>query len=288
MRRAARGRGFTLIEALFSVLIIGVLAGILVVGIRAATSAARSGADTQSAAAIKLGIDNFESLFEIPPPLVKDRGEGSVSNPIAPNGVILIYDEGNATDAQFLRNDPAAAEDLRYSVHSLAYYLVGSLGEKSDGFEGPGMRRVSRDGTFKLSDREKFEPFIDAGKGNFQLFQGADFVKDGKVELRDRNQVPIRYYRWLSGKAYSDAPGQMLVRKPEDLNIPEMVGDATTADADATLRSARWAVVMAGPNKVFGDEPIEELRLALASGAGDPEDKVRADAKADNIVEVGR
>lgn len=280
------GRAFTLVELLFSILIIGVLAGILIVGLRSATAGARSAADTQTASALKLGIENFSQQFGIAPPLVKDKGAGTSTNPITTTGAILYCDPQNATDATFLRNNPAAASDLRYSVHSLAYYLVGSLDQASDGWDGPGMRSVSRDGAFKLSDRAKFEPFIDAGKGSFRVyFSGTAVSKDGRVEIRDRNETPIRYYRWLDGVAYPDSPGSFLVRKPEDLNVPSMVGDPKT---DPTLRDSTWAVVMAGANKLFGDEPIAEIRQALASNPGDSDEKVRAEAKKDNIVEVGR
>ena len=69
-------------------------------------------------------------------------------------------------------------------------------------------------------------------------------------------------------------------------------GNAATIDVtggNAELRGARWAIVGAGPDGLFGTEPFETLRANLdRPETGTTEADYRALAKQDNIVEVGR
>lgn len=58
------------------------------------------------------------------------------------------------------------------------------------------------------------------------------------------------------------------------------------------MTGANWAFVMAGPNRVFGDEDIAVIVQALQStgasvDASMPEAMLRARAWADNLVEAG-
>ena len=69
---------------------------------------------------------------------------------------------------------------------------------------------------------------------------------------------------------------------------PNAAAEIDLTNGDTKLRSARWAVVGAGPDGVFGTEPIETLRDRLNLQGGKLDDwEVRAKAKADNAVEVG-
>ncbi|MEM0984593.1 MAG: type II secretion system protein [Planctomycetota bacterium] len=116
----------------------------------------------------------------------------------------------------------------------------------------------------------------------------------------DVSERAIRYYRWQP---------EATITRPSDLNIPAVlispeilerftlsVDDFDRFAIDLTdgsnqLRNARWAIVSAGPNGVFGTERLDELITAL----GRPVDPMNAqqvldlriEAWEDNAVELG-
>lgn len=140
-----------------------------------------------------------------------------------------------------------------------------------------------------------------------------------QVAITDRNGRGFRYYRWEPDARVRQAGGQteaLAIREPgtnvfglgrsgttgqADLNLPPVFSLATDTGSpsdDPTggivgLRSARWALVGAGPNRVFGTETIDELIEALdLRRSFDPSSDVdrrelRRLAAEDNIVEVG-
>lgn len=276
-------RAFTIVELLVSIIVIGILVALLIVSVRATVRQTRGVADSQAAGAVRLALEQFRQEYGFVPPLVKDDGDprAGSTDPLTSSGVLLVYDVSDGTDSEVLRNRPARDPDRRYSVYALSYYLVGSLPASLDGVEGPGFRTPNRDGTFRLSDRATSEPKIDMGKGAFSVEPDPDAKTNGRYELRDRRGTPIRYYRWLTGR--EKTAGNFVVEGPDDLNVPAMVGDAT---ADARLRDAQCAIVAAGDNGVFGDEPIATIRQRLSLSDGVPEPQARDQAKSDNIVEV--
>ena len=151
------------------------------------------------------------------------------------------------------------------------------LDEEVDGVQGPGFRAPQRDGSFRVAGGQTYEPFFDASKNPEGIFRGK--VDEGRVELRDRNGVAYRYYRWMPGNLDGE------VEEADDLNIPELLG---SAEDNPELRSAKFAIVAAGPNGVFGEEKTEEDDLWIRQGlsAGDP--RAETLGRQDNIVEVGR
>lgn len=237
--------------------------------------------------------------------------------------VPYVYDT-----AMRVPNVPPAADnplsDHRYSNRSLAIYLAGGIDASIsgtvtasiDGIAGPGFYKPRQNGSFEVPpDIRKpnaqskrttgaSESLIDLGKRTPKLFVNGQPIypnEINQVELRDSNGVPIRYYRWLPG----DPTQNFRVQTPADLNIPAMVGrdglnainailkpdPARDITQNAAIRSATFAIVAAGPNQVFGDEPAAELVLKM--GGGDPADaalvaSLRSKAEADNIVEVGQ
>ncbi len=148
----------------------------------------------------------------------------------------------------------------------------------------------------------RYEAMVNLGKADPVLF--VDAREPSVLELRDRKGAPYRLYRWLA----SPAPTQ-----PDPtyayLNVPPLVardptlslasGVRTPESRDITrsveVRAARWAIVCAGPDGVFGDEAdAAELAAKVnlpfdAGGANalDQERKVRFTAEQDNIVEIG-
>jgi prepilin-type N-terminal cleavage/methylation domain-containing protein len=170
--------------------------------------------------------------------------------------------------------------------------------------------------------RNRYEPFFDADRGSARLvreyFDLDEYRENaGNATLNiatpasqtdwrhaaivDGNGKAYRYYRW---EPLSDSYG-LPQTATSQLNIPYVLlddglltrlVDAGAAGApgiditggNAELRNARWAIVGAGPDGLFGTEPIEILRQRLpVPETGSDEADYRALAKLDNVVEVG-
>ncbi len=249
---------------------------------------------------------------------------------------IAIYRRSAAADADFLRGEgnlyvgPDTANSLRdnrYSELTLGYYISGQLEVAysssfapganflpMDGVVGPGMYAPSREGDFDVpaeklaanaSDRRsvgrEYGPYVEVGSKAVRAVidvdsaTGANAGRD--VTIRDRSNVPLRYYRWL--------PNPQAGQQPTDaqLALPPLVGRLPGASEPVVpnernpgvspqLRTARWAIIAAGPDRVFGDEPLQYLAVVLgetlpASGELQQIQKLRLKAARDNIVRVG-
>jgi len=104
IRNKARLAGFSMIELLIAIAIIGVLAGLLLVVLSGARGAARSASDSQLLSNIKVGIGLFEDDHGFIPPLVKDNSNAkydSVSDPGAWSNTIF---SNNGTDRPVYNN----------------------------------------------------------------------------------------------------------------------------------------------------------------------------------------
>lgn len=314
-------RGFTLVEILTSILIIGIVAGLLVVGLRVASSTARSAVDRQTVSAIKVGISQFQQDFGFAPPMVKDQAQNR-ELVVVSGGVlrISVYNPSVAADRAALTVPtllPTADNpyrDNRYSEQSLAYYLAGGLGLKRtadpnspviDGVEGPGLYKPDTEGYFDIpkdiregsstSNRvgTKYESFVNLGGRAPTLVDAGETTGIRAVPpgygmvLADRNGVAIRYYKWegvhpvmVGRKSVEPTRNPVSIPTPDDRDI----------EKNPAARSAKWAVVAAGPNGVFGDEAIEVIgeKLGVAISSVSQIAKARQTAEADNIVEFGQ
>lgn len=291
--RAPRARaGFTIAELLITLLIIALLLGVLVVGIRQAIQAARRTAGTQEVAALDMAVQNYKRDFGFLPHLVKDgyagtpgQGEdpleeiGSGRNRrLSPN----VYDLTLQEDLDFLSGltgDP----DKRYSVHSLAYYLMGALGEEVDFVEGPGAKIPAQDGSFQPMTNETYGPLFDPRNG--AVVQAGEDPDEGRIELQDGNGVAYRYYRWENFR-----PGDADYDDNDDYRnyrVPALLGGPAAAVNDISLRDAAYAIVAAGADGVFGDEPLDVIEEALGASFAD-QAEASAAARADNIVRFGK
>lgn len=330
-------RAFTLVELLVSIVVIGVIMGLLITGLNAAGVFARTAASRQTVVAIKNATTQFNTEFGFIPPLVYDgsdmgggaTGHGAFSS-IGPvfdqtfgrvtRKVATVYRAGAAETRAFLQGSEvagagsfdAAYRDARYSKFSIPFYVMGALGEQVDGVEGPGMVKPAPDGTWvgvgdaMAAGNKRFEPFMDGGRSAAHIEpEYVDSVEAGvlggavpnaaaranRLALVDSNGVAFRYYRWI----HEDT-----VQNPRDLNIPAVLIDPLTlqssfgntsvdvTEGNAELRSASWAIVGAGPDGVFGTEPLDVLRQKLSGVSGASEAQVRQKAMQDNLVELGR
>lgn len=277
--RSRRGRGFTIIELLVTLLVVALLIGLLAVGFLRLGSSARETALRQEVAALKTAVIQFRTEFGFLPPLVDD------ATPIdRVAGRINVFDAASADDFDFLRGvtivDPDTDPDVRFSVHALAYYVMGALDAGIDGVEGEGFRKPRINGTFERTGGTVMDPMFSPRGEEAGIKQLDADLTTGLVVLADRSGTPYRYYRWLNG----DADGR--IAGADDLNVPAVVGDPA---ANPELRDAEFAIVSAGPDGLFGDAPTEGLTaLEDMYGAGVPVDELHALARADNVVEVGR
>ncbi len=195
----------------------------------------------------------------------------------------------------------------------------GGTGNRTpvDGVPGPGFLRPRADGSFEVPESAKagglssgggkpkistrtgdvFGPFIDTDKGQLKMVRSGE-----RYELMDDKGVPYRYYRWEKGNATTGA-----ITKFSELNLPWLLVQTLTPEAyrsfdvdDAKrkepecanrligLNSATYALMSAGPNGLFGDEPIAEIQAKLPGVGGLDDEAARRRAYDDNLVEVGQ
>ena len=214
-------------------------------------------------------------------------------------------------------------QDNRFSQLTLAYYVASQLefGYNTtltdvpvDGIAGPGMYKPEKGGIFDVpesmlkgtpADRKRqgkvYGPYVEAAGKSVKVETDTATDASGRdVTVRDRNGVPIRYYYWLPSTIGTDPDPdrnmllpRMVCRLPDDAthqlgdpNVPDQLNPKT----NTVLRNATWAVVAAGPDKIFGDEPIEYIAQVLGKTPpnGNAENqKLRLQAAKDNIVRLG-
>lgn len=297
--KTTRHHGFTLIELLISILIIAILIGLLLVGIQHATRAARATSGLQDMNSLNMGIQTFKNDFGMLPPLVKDGYPGTPGageDPLVKVGsgqrsrlVPNVYDLSDSTDLEYLQEDPAD-DDYRFSVHSLAYYIMGALGESVDYVEGPGAHPPMKDGSFNPLSNEQYGPLFDPKTG--KVTQTAADADEGRIQLQDARGVAYRYYRWEH--ATPSTSGYNANDPLDNLRLPKILSSAqlplNPAVESLELRDAKYAIITAGADGVFGDVPIESIdTLEETFGTSFASDEEAEDrAREDNIVEVGR
>lgn len=283
--RTASRPAFTIIELSVSILVIAILIGLLLVGLNQLSRGAQQGAERANVIALRIAVESFKNDFGFAPPLVNDGltypGATPATSPLmsmSGRNFIDVYEPTDPSDVAFLQGE-TGNPDLRFSIYSLPYYLVGVLDADYDGKDGPGFREPARDGTFRTVGGRLIDPLFDAS-GNADRLVEVD-RRDGRFELRDRNGIAYRYYRWLPIDSAAATNVTDLRR------VPSLLGDP--AD-NIALRDAEYAIVAAGPNRVFGDAPSTETEAALRAELGSGLDlaELNRQGRADNVVEVGR
>ncbi len=141
----------------------------------------------------------------------------------------------------------------------------------------------------------------------YNLYGGPD-QSDALIALVDNFGTAYRYYRWEQGRY--NAANRLVVETTLDMNIPPILLDPEAlielenedralndelidlTASDIALREAGFAIVGAGPDKLFGTEPIELLvdRLGERDPNGDPAEvaRIRKRAMDDNVVALGK
>lgn len=288
-------RGFTLLEMIVSILILGLLAGLVVVGARHVVKLAKSTAVAQQSRTIAEAIVHFKNETGILPPLVRDQ-QVAGSPVVVTSGTdtyvnVIRFDQGPTDpDTMFLRgmgsppapsptaDDPygASGPDKRYSERSLAIYLMGAMDTPDlysnrlplDGVPGLGLYKPYADGHFdiplsviKHAKDPANNPSVRAG----QTFGPYVNVSSGKVTLSDTdehhvqlvdpNGVAYRYYRWVHTPPVGSNPPSV-----RDLNVPLLVG------RDATLPA--YAGIVVPPDRDVNRNPALKTAAWAVVAAG--------------------
>jgi type II secretory pathway pseudopilin PulG len=351
-----RREGFTIVELLIAILVIGTLIGILLIGIRAARSFTGSVIDETAVEGLAKGVEAFRTDHGFVPPLVREwmrenppgvlsfnRDTLNYNDAVATSGtssiiqVARLSDAADETRLRTFANPPTATAaltfDNRFSEVSLSYYLGGILNVPFsgtfadlpiDGIAGPGGFKADRRGTFdvpstmqraanlRIKAGATYGPYIDTEKVALKVQRavnsatGADLDAAGRAQLLvDRNGIAIRYYQWLNGDLVSD---RYVVEDLDDLRVPPVIGRRAVtiagqtitppADQDLAQNSAlrtnpdvlNWAIVGAGPNRMFGDEDIDLIARTLSKPTPTNDEGraiLRNEAASDNIVKIG-
>lgn len=268
------------------------------------------------------GSIDWTAVIIAVPPAGSDPARNKVAVYTRGSDANFFKGESSATDyrgptpTNFLR-------DNRFSQLTLGYYIASQLefgfnttltDVPLDGITGPGMYKPEKGGFFDVPasmrksdpvERKRqgktFGPYVEAGGKSVKVETDTASDSSGRdVTVRDRNGIPIRYYYWLPSSQTTDpdadrntlAP-RMVFRLPDDAS--HALGDPVVPDhlnpkINIKLRNASWAIVAAGPDKVFGDEDIDYI--AQTTGKSPPSgnaeiQKMRLAAAADNIVRLG-
>jgi prepilin-type N-terminal cleavage/methylation domain-containing protein len=275
MRRARHNPGFTMMELLMSLLVIGLLMSLLITAAVHVRRVARATVDRQAVRNIAQGVSQFTRDFGFAPPLIRDQDTTANPSRVAVAGAgsvparLNVYTPITSAAHEAALRAPSAGysaanplADNRFSTVSLAAYLVGGVptargGGASvpadlpiDGVRGPGMYKPRRDGSFEVPPDAltnavgatkrtggRIEPLVDLSKSGVQLVTPAGLPANlqGAVELRDARGGVIRYYAWIQG----DPSNNGAVTDFASMNIPPVVGrwtpDAQNPDSRAEL-----------------------------------------------------
>lgn len=284
-------RAFTLIEVLLVVVILTVLAALLFVAIGAAVRTVRRSAEQQYVRSLATAVEQYKQSAGVVPPLVAD-GPGDTDGPLVFSPAAgqparpRLKGENNgdlSSVPRFLRyeTNTTPGTPARYSEYTLGIYILGVLGKKYDGMDGPGFTKPDTDGVFSRAGSVT-QPLFDVSRNTDRVRRlavvGGEDDQAARTVLVDRWNNPIRYYCWLptyhkTGAGIASVyntpvpPANNAVQAKEirSYNVPPGVGNPLTSPE---LRSARAAIVSAGPDGLINDT--------------DP----NASENQDNIVEV--
>ena len=316
-RRCRDRRGFTIIEATITIGIIALLSAIVIYAVGKVRGQGDIIAERAMVTTLQKAVERFKQEYGFLPALVIDTPMGSTNPVTTSNGQIQVWKTSDLFDPNTTLNGSNSGDRRCYSIHSLPYYLAGALDVSYDGGAGLTFTAPQSDGQFSKRGRaheamvELTQQKTRLGATRLYVSNATSVTASQRVDCRiwDRWSVgsssgasyEIRYYRWLSNFVTSGAG----VGEIDYYNCP-MALDPTFINSSRSdrvanpimfpppkpeFRTAEYAIVSAGPNHAFGDEPIATLAqiMEVAVPSTIPEiSQLRARAAADNIVEVGR
>lgn len=243
---AGTRRGFTLLELLVVVVIIGVLAGILLVSFSGVLRGSRNASAENTLRAVGQAIDAFNTdLSYLPPLLVVDDTGWNIGEAPGNNSRLVVpefWDRGGGTGEPSAAQIRNTLESARYaSEYSIAAYLMGAGNidgvpfsdddtgantDDDDGKAGPGFRNPGPDRSWGgAADRSAqtedgpnpratrtgrvYGPYLDqnAMADRMELDRRAGGDGFGLYKLLDPWGQPIRYYTGWPTKTRPGAGG---------------------------------------------------------------------------------
>lgn len=276
MRRAGP-RGFTIIEILVALVVIGVLISLISVGVRGGLRQSKTAREQFTASGLQTAVAQFRNDFGFLPPLVIDGEPLSLASegPVIPDPRRSGFDRIAVRDAAFLRGrddmgnvDPdvvgfvngqagsdSSFSDKRYSKFSLPFYLMGECsarhpgnGEPIDGVLGSGMLTPERDGRFDPRGR-RLEAFFTPKSADDVVRQYGDPKEfrehTGSTPTDVEGIAATAAIVGSAGRAFRYYRWENLEPASADadlgdfLGVPKILQSATTwTDADASAESA--------------------------------------------------
>jgi prepilin-type N-terminal cleavage/methylation domain-containing protein len=310
-RKSARRRGFTLVELLIVIAIIGVLVALLLPAIHAARESARRMTCRNNLKQIGLAVQNFYNTHRtLPPPKVLNDGGGLVANPHlagAASGqrytelgstlvMLLPYLEEKNRFARYDISKPIDdAQNVGITGEPVNVYLCPSMGLPRDvpargcgEFLAPGSYLISASTDYNMPDLDGAftSPPIN---GAYRL--GMEHVSDGSSHTLLVGEINYGHFKYL----WSGCPGENGKPKWGDhtwaqgywfyawghmsASLPTLYNNSTDylhPDGSRAFRSDHPGgvqfVLLDGSVEFLSNDAEPAIRAALVTRAGDESD----------------
>lgn len=272
-RRPRRRAGFSLVELLLVVAIVGLLVGLLIVALNKVRASGEKTSTEQLMRAIDMGLAQFKSDHGFLPPLLDDTIAANGSTELVP------YPLTNLRDIRY------------YSTLSLAPYLLGvgdlngdgDLDEYDDGVAGAGFRDPGRDRSWGYQyvgpngrgrrqywrDQEKtignvrqipgqiYGPYL-AVTGDDRIVYGTN--RTGSPFTEDRPLFVITDYWGGAIRYYRQWPKSLPQGERIQDHVPAWFGSFAPDQVESFLmqvRSVDYVIMSVGPDGKAHDDKIE-------------------------------
>ncbi len=220
------GTGFTLVELLVVITIIGVLLGLLLPAVQAAREAARRSECTNNLKQLGLAIQNYHSFHgSFPPGARLHEGEGQVG--LSWRAFVLPYLELNAIYEQINPLPDGGAESMSHKFTIIDVFLCPSAERPED---GPDTRKVAHyTGVSGANTNDDILDLEDNICGDIDIngvfFPGSHTsiagIRDGTSNTLAIGERLYIFYNWLFGSTwYGDLSTEICTGSSKNVHYP--------------------------------------------------------------------